>query len=66
MKVSSPQFKQKSVIALADPRLRQALGQSRKGFVNKRAELVGALPEFEQLRETQHGVQGRAQLMAHA
>lgn len=51
MKVSSPQFKQKSVIALADPRLRQALGQSRKGFVNKRAELVGALPEFEQLRD---------------
>ncbi len=51
MKVSSPQFKEKSVIALADPRLRQALGQSRKGFVNKRAELVGELPEFEQLRD---------------
>ncbi|MBL8452823.1 MAG: iron-sulfur cluster-binding protein [Zoogloea sp.] len=51
MDVSSPRFKQKAVIALADPTLRQALGQSRKGFVNKRAELVAALPEFEALRD---------------
>jgi len=51
MDVSSPRFKEKAVIALADPTLRQALGQSRKGFVNKRAELVAALPEFEALRD---------------
>ena len=51
MDVSSPRFKQKAVIALANPTLRQALGQSRKGFVNKRAELVAALPEFEALRD---------------
>ncbi len=51
MDVSSPRFKQKAVIALANPTLRQALGQSRKGFVNKRAELVAGLPEFEALRD---------------
>ena len=51
MDVSSPRFKEKAVIALANPTLRQALGQSRKGFVNKRAELVAALPEFEALRD---------------
>jgi len=45
MKVSSPQFKAKVVTALADPHLRDALGQSRKGFVNGRGALVAGLPE---------------------
>ena len=40
MKVGSPRFKEKTLVALADPNLRQALGQSRKGFVNGRAALV--------------------------
>ena len=47
MKVGSPQFKEKVVVALADPNLRDALGQSRKGFVNGRAALVAGVPEFE-------------------
>ena len=51
MKVGSPQFKEKVVVALADPNLRDALGQSRKGFVNGRAALVAGVPEFEAMRD---------------
>ena len=51
MKVGSPRFKEKTLVALADPNLRQALGQSRKGFVNGRAALVAGVPEFEAMRD---------------
>ena len=51
MKVTSPRFKAKVITALADPHLKDALGQSRKGFVNGRGALVAELPEFEALRD---------------
>jgi L-lactate dehydrogenase complex protein LldF len=63
MKVSSPQFKAKVVTALADPHLRDALGQSRKGFVNGRGALVAGLPEFEQLRDQARDVKNH--VLAH-
>ncbi|MCE1184803.1 LutB/LldF family L-lactate oxidation iron-sulfur protein [Zoogloea sp.] len=47
----SLKFKDKAREALADPHLRVALGKARGSFVNKRAELAAALPEFERLRD---------------
>jgi L-lactate dehydrogenase complex protein LldF len=51
MQVNSPKFKEKAEAALTDPQLREALGKTRIMFVNKRAELAAALPEFEHLRD---------------
>ena len=39
MKVTSPRFKAKVVTALADPHLKDALGQSRKGLDRKSTRL---------------------------
>ena len=63
MKVTSPRFKAKVVTALADPHLRDALGQSRKGFVNGRGALVAELPEFEALRDQARDVKNH--VLAH-
>lgn len=63
MKVTSPRFKAKVITALADPHLKDALGQSRKGFVNGRGALVAELPEFEALRDQARDVKNH--VLAH-
>jgi L-lactate dehydrogenase complex protein LldF len=52
MQVTSPQFKQHTRAALANPHLQQALGNVRAGFIDKRKKAVDALPEFDQLRDS--------------
>ncbi len=49
MKITAPAFKENARRALADPQLQRALGHVRAGFVDKRAKVVAALPEFEAL-----------------
>jgi L-lactate dehydrogenase complex protein LldF len=51
MHLTSPAFKENVKAALADVQLQQALGHVRAGFIEKRANAVAALPEFEQLRD---------------
>jgi L-lactate dehydrogenase complex protein LldF len=51
MRVTSPQFKDNAVRALNDAQLQKALGNVERGFINKRAKAVDALPEFEALRD---------------
>jgi L-lactate dehydrogenase complex protein LldF len=51
MEIRSQEFKERSVFAIHDASLQQALGRARYGFVGKRAQQVAELPEFEQLRE---------------
>jgi L-lactate dehydrogenase complex protein LldF len=50
MEVASPQFKENARRALHDPQLQRALGHVQAGFVERRAQAVTALPEFEALR----------------
>ncbi len=45
------EFKQQARTALNDTVLRQALGKARSGFVDRRAQAVAQVPEFEQLRD---------------
>ncbi len=52
MDIRSNEFKPRSVAALHDASLQQALDRARDGFVAKRAAQVDALSEFEALRET--------------
>ncbi|HVY19360.1 MAG TPA: LutB/LldF family L-lactate oxidation iron-sulfur protein [Bauldia sp.] len=52
MHVTSPSFKANAHEALADRQLQQALSHVKTGFIGKRAAVVAALPEFEQLRES--------------
>lgn len=49
--VTSPKFKENAARALADQGLQKALGTAKGAFLQRRAAAVGALPEFEQLRE---------------
>ncbi|HJV28389.1 MAG TPA: LutB/LldF family L-lactate oxidation iron-sulfur protein [Aromatoleum sp.] len=51
MEIRSKEFKKRSVFAIHDANLQQALGKARGGFVGKRAQQAAELPEFEQLRE---------------
>ncbi|NMG77083.1 LutB/LldF family L-lactate oxidation iron-sulfur protein [Aromatoleum diolicum] len=51
MEIRSKEFKERSVFAIHDASLQQALGKARGGFVGKRAQQAAELPEFEQLRE---------------
>lgn len=49
--ITSDQFKEESSAALTNPALQKALGNLRKGFVDKRANALAKLPEFNQIRE---------------
>jgi len=49
--VTSPAFKRNAAHALADEGLQKALGTAKGAFLARRAAAVGALPEFERLRE---------------
>ncbi len=51
MELTSPTFKKNVKAALVDVQLQKALGHVRSNFIEKRAAAVGALPEFEQIRE---------------
>ncbi|GAB5508386.1 MAG: LutB/LldF family L-lactate oxidation iron-sulfur protein [Rhizobiaceae bacterium] len=51
MQITSPTFKANAHEALHDAQLQRALGNVRSGFIHKRAKAVGALPEFEELRD---------------
>ena len=49
---TSPQFKQNAARALADDQLQRALGNVRRGFIDKRQAAVDRLPEFDALRDS--------------
>jgi L-lactate dehydrogenase complex protein LldF len=51
MEVASPAFKENAHEALHDAQLQRALGHVQSGFVERRADAVSRLPEFEALRE---------------
>ena len=51
VQVTSPAFKQNAARALADAGLQKALGKAKGAFLQRRAEAVARLPEFEQLRD---------------
>ncbi len=51
MQATSHAFKQNAHAALADATLKQALGNMKPGFQNRRAQTIAKLPEFEALRE---------------
>jgi L-lactate dehydrogenase complex protein LldF len=48
---TSHAFKANAARALADPQLQRALGNVRRGFIDKRRKAADALPEFEALRD---------------
>lgn len=48
---TSTQFKSNATRALNDSQLQKALGNVRRGFIDKRAKAVAGLPEFEALRD---------------
>jgi L-lactate dehydrogenase complex protein LldF len=49
--ITSPAFKQNASRALADPGLQKALGTAKGAFLQRRADAVARLPEFERLRD---------------
>jgi len=51
VQITSPAFKQNAARALADAGLQKALGKAKGAFLQRRAEAVARLPEFEQLRD---------------
>jgi L-lactate dehydrogenase complex protein LldF len=51
MESTSENFKENTVKALADEKLRAALSKLSEGFPAKRREAIGRLPEFEALRD---------------
>jgi L-lactate dehydrogenase complex protein LldF len=51
VQVTSPAFKENAAKALADPGLQKALGKAKGAFLQRRADAIARLPEFEQLRE---------------
>ena len=51
MEIHSPEFKEKSSIALHDVNLQKALGNLKAGFPVKRSTAVARMPEFEELRD---------------
>ncbi len=50
VQITSPAFKENAARALADPGLQKALGKAKGAFLQRRAEAVARLPEFEHLR----------------
>jgi L-lactate dehydrogenase complex protein LldF len=49
---TSPQFKENAARALADDQLQRALGNVKRGFIDKRQAAIDRLPEFEALRDS--------------
>jgi L-lactate dehydrogenase complex protein LldF len=49
---TSPQFKENAAKALADEQLQRALGNVKRGFIDKRQAAIDKLPEFEELRDS--------------
>ncbi|HEY8381925.1 MAG TPA: LutB/LldF family L-lactate oxidation iron-sulfur protein [Microvirga sp.] len=49
---TSPQFKDNAARALADQQLQRALGNVKRGFIDKRQKAIDKLPEFEALRDS--------------
>ncbi len=49
-----------SDVALHDPNLRSALGKAQKGFVNKRADAIAAVGDFEAMRDTAQAIRKKA------
>src|SRR5215212_2794290 len=49
---TSPQFKENARTALADAQLQRALGNIKRGFIDKRQKAIDKLPEFEALRDS--------------
>jgi L-lactate dehydrogenase complex protein LldF len=49
---TSSDFKENAARALADEPLQRALGNVKRGFIDKRLQAVGKLPEFEALRDS--------------
>jgi L-lactate dehydrogenase complex protein LldF len=60
---TSPQFKDNAVRALKDEQLQKAMGNVRKGFIDKRLAAAGKLPEFEELRESAKAIKDH--VLAH-
>ncbi|MGI9288666.1 MAG: hypothetical protein ACR2P1_24985, partial [Pseudomonadales bacterium] len=62
MSVASPKdnFIVSSTVALKDPNLRSALGKAQKGFVNKRADAIAAVGDFEAMRDMAQAVRQKA------
>ncbi|MGP1394039.1 MAG: LutB/LldF family L-lactate oxidation iron-sulfur protein [Inquilinaceae bacterium] len=56
MQPTSHAFPEASRAALRDDRLRQALGNMKRGFQDKRSAAVEALPEFQALRDQAKGI----------
>ena len=54
--VTSPRFKQNARAALADAQLQRAIGDAGGGFVERRDEAVGKLPEFNALRDSARAI----------
>ena len=63
MMQTAPTFPGRVAIAIHDKRLQAALDHASGGFVQKRAALVAALPEFEALRERARNV--KEHVLAH-
>ncbi|MBR0677525.1 iron-sulfur cluster-binding protein [Roseomonas alkaliterrae] len=51
VQITSPAFKRNAARALGDAGLQKALGKAKGAFLQRRAEAVARLPEFEALRE---------------
>ena len=49
--IASPQFKENVEKALADEQLQRALRDTGSGFIERRSQAAGAMPEFEALRD---------------
>ncbi len=49
---TSPEFKKNAAEALKDEPLQRAMGNVRRGFIDRRLSAVGKLPEFEALRDS--------------
>ena len=60
MEITADKFKENARRALADPQLQRALNHVRHNFIDKRAQAVAALPEFEALREQARAIKDHA------
>jgi L-lactate dehydrogenase complex protein LldF len=60
---TSPQFKENASRALADGQLQRALGNVRRGFIDKRQAAADKLPEFEALRDSARDIKNHT--LAH-
>ena len=60
MEFSSHQFKSKAKAGLADPALRQAMGNIDTGFQARRREAIAGLPQYDQLCDRARLIKDRA------